>query len=191
MSSSSLHGTHLSSTSSNGGSTINIRGSSEKRKSISSHHHLGVNSGSGNGGAASGTNAVTGIGGSNKKERRRTQSINNAFASLRDCIPNVPTDTKLSKIKTLRLATSYIDYLMQVSIKCTFEIQFKICKILVLCFCNRYSNCDSLKVLDSPNGDPEHNSTAIEGFKADIHKRWNEKTEEQKRRELVSTQTVY
>ena len=63
----------------------------------------------------SGTNAVTGIGGSNKKERRRTQSINNAFASLRDCIPNVPTDTKLSKIKTLRLATSYIDYLMQVS----------------------------------------------------------------------------
>ena len=97
-----------------GGSSINIRGSSEKRKSISSHHHLGVNSGSGNGGAASGTNAVTGIGGSNKKERRRTQSINNAFASLRDCIPNVPTDTKLSKIKTLRLATSYIDYLMQV-----------------------------------------------------------------------------
>lgn len=51
--------------------------------------------------------------GSNKKERRRTQSINNAFASLRDCIPNVPCDTKLSKIKSLRLATSYIDYLMQ------------------------------------------------------------------------------
>ena len=75
----------------------------------------------------SGTNAVTGIGGSNKKERRRTQSINNAFASLRDCIPNVPTDTKLSKIKTLRLATSYIDYLMQVSKKCTFIIEFKNC----------------------------------------------------------------
>ena len=50
----------------------------------------------------------------NKKERRRTQSINNAFAELRDCIPNVPADTKLSKIKTLRLATSYIAYLMQV-----------------------------------------------------------------------------
>ena len=42
----------------------------------------------------------------NKKERRRTMSINNAFAELRDCIPNVPADTKLSKIKTLRLATS-------------------------------------------------------------------------------------
>lgn len=50
----------------------------------------------------------------NKKERRRTQSINNAFSDLRDCIPNVPSDTKLSKIKTLRLATSYISYLMDV-----------------------------------------------------------------------------
>ena len=50
----------------------------------------------------------------NKKERRRTQSINTAFAALRGCIPNVPSDTKLSKIKTLRLATSYISYLMDV-----------------------------------------------------------------------------
>ncbi|KAJ8382956.1 hypothetical protein SKAU_G00037340 [Synaphobranchus kaupii] len=47
-----------------------------------------------------------------RKERRRTQNINSAFAELRDCIPNVPADTKLSKIKTLRLATSYIAYLM-------------------------------------------------------------------------------
>ena len=50
----------------------------------------------------------------NKKERRRTHSINSAFSGLRDCIPNVPSDTKLSKIKTLRLATSYIAYLMHV-----------------------------------------------------------------------------
>lgn len=48
----------------------------------------------------------------NRKERRRTLSINNAFQELRDCIPNVPSDTKLSKIKTLRLAKSYIEYLM-------------------------------------------------------------------------------
>ncbi|XP_041048766.1 heart- and neural crest derivatives-expressed protein 1-like [Carcharodon carcharias] len=47
-----------------------------------------------------------------RKERRRTESINSAFAELRECIPNVPADTKLSKIKTLRLATSYIAYLM-------------------------------------------------------------------------------
>ena len=50
---------------------------------------------------------------SNKKERRRTQNINSAFADLRGCIPNVPMDTKLSKIKTLRLAISYIQHLMQ------------------------------------------------------------------------------
>ena len=40
-------------------------------------------------------------------------------------------------------------------------------------------------MLDSPDGDPVQTSSAIEGFKADIHKRWNEKTEDQKRRELV------
>lgn len=50
----------------------------------------------------------------NRKERRRTQSINSAFAELRERIPNVPADTKLSKIKTLRLATSYISYLMDI-----------------------------------------------------------------------------
>jgi len=50
----------------------------------------------------------------NRKERRRTHSINSAFSALRECIPNVPSDTKLSKIKTLRLATSYIAYLMDV-----------------------------------------------------------------------------
>ncbi|CAH0757673.1 unnamed protein product [Diatraea saccharalis] len=50
----------------------------------------------------------------NKKERRRTHNINTAFSDLRDCIPNVPPDTKLSKIKTLRLATSYISYLLKV-----------------------------------------------------------------------------
>lgn len=50
----------------------------------------------------------------NKKERRRTQSINNAFADLRNRIPQIPNDTKLSKIKTLKLATDYIEYLMKV-----------------------------------------------------------------------------
>ncbi|XP_023163928.1 heart- and neural crest derivatives-expressed protein 2 isoform X2 [Drosophila hydei] len=50
----------------------------------------------------------------NKKERRRTQSINNAFSCLRERIPNVPSDTKLSKIKTLKLAILYINYLVGV-----------------------------------------------------------------------------
>lgn len=58
-----------------------------------------------------------------KKERKRTESINTAFAELRECIPNVPADTKLSKIKTLRLATSYIAYLMDVLAKDTGETE--------------------------------------------------------------------
>lgn len=37
----------------------------------------------------------------NKKERRRTQSINNAFSCLREKIPNVPSDTKLSKVSVV------------------------------------------------------------------------------------------
>ncbi|CAH2987848.1 unnamed protein product [Chilo suppressalis] len=48
------------------------------------------------------------------KEHRRTLSINTAFSTLKGRIPNVPADTKLSKIKTLRLATSYISYLLKV-----------------------------------------------------------------------------
>ncbi|CAF1281111.1 unnamed protein product [Rotaria sordida] len=50
----------------------------------------------------------------NKKERRRTQSINTAFSDLRTAIPNVQPDTKLSKIKTLKLATKYIEFLMDI-----------------------------------------------------------------------------
>jgi hypothetical protein len=50
----------------------------------------------------------------NKKERRRTQSINQAFSELRRHIPDVPSDTKLSKIKTLRLAISYINHLVAI-----------------------------------------------------------------------------
>ena len=57
-------------------------------------------------------------------------------------------------IQTLRLATSYIDYLMTLL-----------------------------------NSDPD-NADFITDFKVDIHKKWNEKTEEQKRRELVSLSTI-
>ena len=46
----------------------------------------------------------------NVRERQRTQSLNEAFASLRKKIPTRPSD-KLSKIQTLRLASKYIDFL--------------------------------------------------------------------------------
>lgn len=49
-----------------------------------------------------------------QKEKKRTECINKAFSELRKCIPNVPPDTKLSKIKTLRLASAYIAYLSDI-----------------------------------------------------------------------------
>ncbi|XP_028646997.1 heart- and neural crest derivatives-expressed protein 2 [Erpetoichthys calabaricus] len=79
------------------------------------HSHYGAIPGAGP--MAIGPRPVKRRGTANRKERRRTQSINSAFAELRECIPNVPADTKLSKIKTLRLATSYIAYLMDLLAK--------------------------------------------------------------------------
>ncbi|KAL7883605.1 hypothetical protein SRHO_G00012630 [Serrasalmus rhombeus] len=49
----------------------------------------------------------------NVRERQRTQSLNEAFASLRKIIPTLPSD-KLSKIQTLKLAARYITFLCQV-----------------------------------------------------------------------------
>ena len=47
----------------------------------------------------------------NYRERDRTNSVNSAFTTLRTMIPTEPADRKLSKIETLRLATSYISHL--------------------------------------------------------------------------------
>ncbi|GAB6025132.1 hypothetical protein CHUAL_010557 [Chamberlinius hualienensis] len=47
----------------------------------------------------------------NARERDRTHSVNSAFTSLRTLIPTEPADRKLSKIETLRLASSYISHL--------------------------------------------------------------------------------
>uniref|UniRef100_A0A8C0ARM9 Transcription factor 15 n=1 Tax=Buteo japonicus TaxID=224669 RepID=A0A8C0ARM9_9AVES len=44
----------------------------------------------------------------------RTQSVNTAFTALRTLIPTEPVDRKLSKIETLRLASSYISHLANV-----------------------------------------------------------------------------
>ncbi|KAL3270778.1 hypothetical protein HHI36_021303 [Cryptolaemus montrouzieri] len=47
----------------------------------------------------------------NARERDRTHSVNTAFTILRTLIPTEPKDRKLSKIETLRLASSYISHL--------------------------------------------------------------------------------
>ncbi|XP_017542688.1 transcription factor 15 isoform X1 [Pygocentrus nattereri] len=50
----------------------------------------------------------------NARERDRTHSVNTAFSTLRTLIPTEPADRKLSKIETLRLASSYISHLANV-----------------------------------------------------------------------------
>lgn len=45
------------------------------------------------------------------RERRRMQSINEAFEGLRTHIPTLPYEKRLSKVDTLKLAISYINFL--------------------------------------------------------------------------------
>lgn len=45
---------------------------------------------------------------SNERERQRMHNLNNAFQALREAIPHVRMDKKLSKIETLTLAKNYI-----------------------------------------------------------------------------------
>ncbi|KAG8443259.1 hypothetical protein GDO86_011893 [Hymenochirus boettgeri] len=47
----------------------------------------------------------------NVRERRRMQSINDAFEGLRSHIPTLPYEKRLSKVDTLRLAIGYINFL--------------------------------------------------------------------------------
>ncbi|XP_064926393.1 transcription factor 15-like [Columba livia] len=50
----------------------------------------------------------------NARERDRTHSVNTAFGALRRLIPTRPADRRLSKVETLRLASSYISHLANV-----------------------------------------------------------------------------
>ncbi|XP_060116706.1 class A basic helix-loop-helix protein 15 [Heteronotia binoei] len=45
---------------------------------------------------------------SNERERQRMHNLNNAFQALREVIPHVRAENKLSKIETLTLAKNYI-----------------------------------------------------------------------------------
>lgn len=62
------------------------------------------------------TNSVNGIQrlAANDRERTRMRVLSKAFVRLKTSLPWVPTDTKLSKLDTLKLATSYISYLTRI-----------------------------------------------------------------------------
>ena len=50
----------------------------------------------------------------NLRERTRMRVLSRAFGKLKLMLPWVPPDTKLSKLDTLRLATSYISHLQRI-----------------------------------------------------------------------------
>ncbi|XP_019947225.1 transcription factor 21 [Paralichthys olivaceus] len=50
----------------------------------------------------------------NARERARMRVLSKAFSRLKTSLPWVPSDTKLSKLDTLRLASSYIAHLRQI-----------------------------------------------------------------------------
>uniref|UniRef100_A0A8C7WUY0 Si:ch211-246m6.4 n=1 Tax=Oryzias sinensis TaxID=183150 RepID=A0A8C7WUY0_9TELE len=74
--------------------------------------------GGGGGGGGGGEGRLCGVSkqrqAANARERDRTHSVNTAFTALRTLIPTEPADRKLSKIETLRLASSYISHLANV-----------------------------------------------------------------------------
>ncbi|KAL7671236.1 hypothetical protein ACOME3_006137 [Neoechinorhynchus agilis] len=51
----------------------------------------------------------------NARERARMSVLSQAFHNLRTVLPWVPSDTKLSKLDTLKLATNYIAHLSKIA----------------------------------------------------------------------------
>uniref|UniRef100_A0A8C3TRX8 BHLH domain-containing protein n=1 Tax=Catharus ustulatus TaxID=91951 RepID=A0A8C3TRX8_CATUS len=68
----------------------------------------------GGSGPRPGAAAKRGRAAANARERDRTHSVNTAFGALRRLIPTRPADRRLSKVETLRLASSYISHLANV-----------------------------------------------------------------------------
>lgn len=60
----------------------------------------------------------------NARERARMRVLSKAFSRLKTSLPWVPADTKLSKLDTLRLASSYISHLRQLLQEDRFENRF-------------------------------------------------------------------
>ncbi|XP_078274519.1 class A basic helix-loop-helix protein 15 [Rhinoraja longicauda] len=58
---------------------------------------------------------------SNERERQRMHNLNRAFQALREAVPHVEADRKLSKIETLTLAKNYIESLTSTILGMTKE----------------------------------------------------------------------
>ena len=86
--------------------------------------------------------------------KRSTIATNNVFAALHAQIPNLPPNTNLSKIGTLRLAIRYIKFLTEIleerdqeTISNSFETNIKFCETLHL-LCHHLHNIWSFLYFD-------------------------------------------
>ena len=68
------------------------------------------------------------------KKRRRTNDINQAFEDLKVRIPNLPKNTKLPKIKILKLAIDYINHLTAILNANEVSLQQSVVVLLVIAF---------------------------------------------------------
>jgi hypothetical protein len=53
----------------------------------------------------------------NARERRRMNSLNDAFERLREVVPSLGSDRKLSKFETLQMAQTYIGALAELLLR--------------------------------------------------------------------------
>ncbi|XP_026544773.1 pancreas transcription factor 1 subunit alpha-like [Notechis scutatus] len=95
----------------------------------------------------------------NVRERRRMQSINDAFEGLRSHIPTLPYEKRLSKVDTLRLAIGYINFLselVQSDLPLRSAGRENPCQPKTVIFCHRGTRIP-------PPSDPDYGLPSITG----------------------------
>ncbi|XP_017341916.1 transcription factor 21 [Ictalurus punctatus] len=85
-----------------------------KRRKTAASSRRPVSSGGGGGGGVAHEGKQVQRNAANARERARMRVLSKAFSRLKTTLPWVPPDTKLSKLDTLRLASSYIAHLRQI-----------------------------------------------------------------------------
>ena len=61
----------------------------------------------------------------NLRERKRMQSINDAFEGLRHHIPTLPYEKRLSKVDTLRLTIGYVQFQTRLKMNFSADREFQ------------------------------------------------------------------
>ncbi|CAG0922026.1 unnamed protein product [Notodromas monacha] len=88
----------------------------------------------------------------NIRERKRMLSINDAFKGLKDHIPTLPYEKRLSKVDTLKLAIGYINFLAELVENDRYPPeanpthQEPVKKVIIQCHRGQYTLCETKKL---------------------------------------------